>query len=110
MHKFLVSKLHYFGIRNHTLNWIGTFLSNRTQTTIANGVNSSCVEVTSVMPQGSVLGPTLFLLYANDINHSYCISNEAFADDSALYTNIFNEDDHVILQNDLDIISSWAEK
>ena len=54
-HKFILSKLHYYGIRNNTLSWIlswiGTFLSNRTQTTVINGVHSSYVEVTSGVPQ-----------------------------------------------------------
>ena len=49
-HKFLLSKLHYYGIKNHTLSWIGAFLSNRTQTTVVNGVHSSYVEVTSGVP------------------------------------------------------------
>ena len=48
--KFLLSKLHYYGIRNHTLRWIGAFLPNRTQATVVNGVHSSYVEVTSGVP------------------------------------------------------------
>ena len=49
-HKFILSKLHYYGIRNHTLSWIGVFLSSHTQTAVVNGVNSSYVEVTSGVP------------------------------------------------------------
>ena len=109
-HKFIISKLHYYGIRNHTLSWIGAFLSNRTQTTVVNGVHSSYVEVTYGVPQGSVLGPMLFLLYINDINNAITFQIKLFADDSVLYRNIRNQNDQLILQNDLDTISSWAEK
>ena len=99
---------HYYGIRNHTLSWIGAFLSNRTQTTVVNGVHSSYVEVASGVPQGSVLGPMLFLLYINDINNAIKSQIKLFADDSVLYRNTRNQNDQVILQNDLDTISSWA--
>ena len=101
-HKFILSKLHHYGIRNHTLSWIGAFLSNCTQTTVVNGVHSSYVEVTSGVPQGSVLGPMLFLLYINDINNAIKSQIKLFADDSVLYRNIRNENEQVILQNDLD--------
>ena len=107
---FLYAYLHYYGIRNHTLSRIGAFLSSRTQTTVVNGVNSSYVEVTSGVPQGSVLGPMLFLLYINDINNAIKSQIKLFADDSVLYRNIRSQNYQVILQNDLDTIYSWAEK
>ena len=107
-HKLLLSKLHCYGIRNHTLSWISAFLSNRTQTTVVNGVHCSYVEVTSGVPQGSVLGPMLFLSYINDINNAIKSQIKLFADDSVLYRNIRNQNDQVILQNDLDTISSLA--
>ena len=97
-HKYLLSKLHYYGIKNHTLSWIGAFISNRTQTTVVNGVHSSYVEVTSGVPQGSVLGPMLFLLYINDINNAITSQIKLFADDSVLHRNIRNQNDQVILQ------------
>ena len=87
-HKFILSKLHYYGIRNHTLSWIGTFLSNRIRTTVVNGVHSSYVEVTCGVPQGSVLGPMLFLLYINDINNAITSQIKLFANDSVQYRNI----------------------
>ena len=62
------------------------------------------------MPQASVLRPMLFLLYINDINNAITSQIKPFADDSVLYRNICNQNDQVILQNDLDTISSWAEK
>ena len=68
------------------------------------------VEVASGVPQGSVLGPMLFLLYINDINNAIKSQIKLFADDSVLYRNIRSQNDQVILQNDLDTISSWAEK
>ena len=109
-HRFILSKLHYYGIRNHTLSWIGAFLSNRTQTTVVNGVHSSYVEVTSGVPQGSLLGQMQFLLHINDINNAIKSQINLFADHSVLHRNIHNQNDQVILQNDLDTISSWAEK
>ena len=109
-HKFILFKLHYYGIRNHTLSWIGAFLSNRTQTTVVNGVHSSYVEVTSGVPQGSVLVQMLFLFYVSDINNAITSQIKLFANDSVLYRNIHDQNDQVILQNDLDTISSWAEK
>ena len=84
-YKFILSRLHYYGIRNHTLSWIGAFLSNCTQFTVVNGVHSSYVEVTSGVPQGSVLGPMLFLLYINDINNAIRSQINLFYDDSVLY-------------------------
>ena len=105
-HKFLLSKLHYYGIINHTISSIGTFISNHTQTTVVNGVHSSYVDVSSGVPQGSVLGPMLLLLYINDINNAITSQIKLFADDSVLYRNNRNQNNHVILQNNLDTISS----
>ena len=107
---YFLSKLHHYDIANHTLSWIGAFVSNRTQTTVVNGVHSSYVEVTSGVPQGSVLGQMLFLLYINDINNAITSQIKLFANDCVQHRNIRNQNDQVILQNDLDTISSWAEK
>ena len=97
-HRFILSKLHYNGIRNHTLSWVGAFLSIRTQTTVVNGANSSYVEVTTGVPQGSVLGPLLFLLYVNDINNAITSQIKLLADDSVLNRNISNQNEKVTRQ------------
>ena len=97
-HKFILSKLRCYGIRNRTLSWIGAFLSNRTQTTVANGVHSSYVDDTSGVPQGSVIGPILFPLYINDINNAITSQIKLIDDDSVLYINIHIQNDHLFLK------------
>ena len=89
---------------DHTLSWIGAFLSNRTQTTVVNSVHSSYVEVTSGVPQGSVLGPMLLLSYLNDINNAITSQINLTADNSVLYIKICNKNNHPILRNNLDTI------
>ena len=82
----------------------------RKQKKYASLTHSSYVEITFGVPQGSVLGPMLFLLYINYINNAITSQIKLLADDSVLYRNIRNKNDQVILQNDPDTISSWAEK
>ena len=88
-HKFLLSMLHKYGIRNHTFSSIGAFLSNRTQTTVFNGVHSSYVEVASGVPQASVLGPMLLLLHINDINFNLFVFPNYMFTSLLFFLNIF---------------------
>ena len=84
-HEKLILKLHQNGIRGDTLNWIKDFLDNRKQTVVINGINSDEVPVSSGVPQGSVLGPILFLAYINDLPEQVKSRVRLFADDTAMY-------------------------
>ena len=85
-HQRLLYKLKFYGIKNQTLTWISAFLSNRTQTVVLDGESSDIAPVTSGVPQGTVLGPVLFLVYINDLSE-YMKSSQLrlFADDSIIY-------------------------
>ena len=109
-HSKLIEKLRYYGIRGPMLNWTKAFLTGRSQKVSVNGVHSSPIQVTSGVPQGSVLGPTLFLLYINDINNQVNSNVRLFADDSLLYRPIWSLKDHEILQKDLETLSARANK
>ena len=81
----LISKLQAYGIKGDLLKWISNFLIGRQQEVILNGSSSQWIDVTSGVPQGSVLGPLLFLLYVNGITDGIQSTLEMFADDSKLY-------------------------
>ena len=97
-HRKLVLKLEQHGISGSLLNWIRDYLSNRRQCVVVNGVASSYLNFTSGVPQGSILGPLLFLIYVNDLsdaaNHSIV---PMFADDSKCYREITKLQDRKLL-------------
>ena len=99
----------YYGIRNGTLNWITEFLRGRQQQVVVDGETSEPAEVTSGVPQGTVLGPTLFLIYINDIADNINSTIRLFADDSVVYRQINSPDDHRILQEDLQKLVEWSK-
>ena len=109
-HKRLLYKLKYYGISNNTLNWIQDFLSLRTQTVILEGTHSDKIQLTSGVPQGTVLGPILFFIYINDFNEYLTHSTlRLFADDSIIYREIRSPSDTHKLQHDLDAAAKWEQ-
>ena len=109
-HQRLISKLRYYGIQGSTLNWIAAYLAGRTQQVAVEGVLSSPAPVTSGVPQGTVLGPLLFLLFINDMPDAVKNSKvRLFADDSLLYRSIKTKGDQALLQRDLDALAEWEK-
>ena len=109
-HSKLLWKLHQYGIRGHVLDWVRAFLWSRSQRVVIDGEESGSIPVTSGVPQGSVLGPILFLIYINDLSNEVCSQVWLFADDTALYLTSKSEDDSSTLQNDLNILSAWETR
>ena len=108
-HKRLCSKLAHYGIRGALLTWINDFLTGRTQRVTVNGCISDDTRVTSGVPQGTVLAPLLFLVYINDLPKNIVSSVKLYADDVLIYRTINSEQDHMILQQDLNMLQKWAD-
>ena len=87
-HKRLLAKLQHYKIDNHVWAWIQSWLTQRTQSVVVDGASSQPVSVLSGVPQGTVLGPLMFLLYINDIAAGISSSLRLFADDCLLYRTI----------------------
>ena len=96
--------------RTYVLSLIQAFLGSRSQRVVIDGEESESIPVTSGVPQGSVLGPILFLVYINDLPEEVCSQVRLFADDTALYLTMEGKDDSKALQNDLDILSIWETR
>ena len=107
-HNKLIHKLKAHRVDMLTVEWIEAFLSNISQIVVHDGTSSDSVPVTSGVPQGSVLGPALFLLYINDLPDTIDSQVRLFADDTVLYRPIKSDTDHHRLQTDLDKLSEWA--
>lgn len=109
-HIRLLKKLQGYGVRAKVLKWIREFLTNRQQQVVVGGSTSSWGSVASGVPQGSVLGPTLFTLYVNELPSMVTSTMKLFADDTKLYRMIQDPGDSQAIQEDLKLLSDWSDK
>ena len=105
----LCHKLRDLGISGKVGIWLHNFLTDRNQYIIANGVKSAKSKVKSGVPQGTVLGPILFLILINDINKGIDSHVSLFADDTRIVKGVKDETDVEKLQSDLDKLYQWQE-
>ena len=94
-------KLEHYGIQGSLQEWFKSFLTDQSQVVVGDGTTSTPVRVTSGIPQGTVLGPVLFLLYINDLADELKSTVKLFADDALMYCLIESELDSDSLQGDL---------
>ena len=111
-HKRLIYKTNKYGISGNVLGWISSFLNDRTQCVNINNVTSESAPVTSGIPQGSVLGPLLFVMYINDLPEVVDSKSFVFlfADDTKVFREINSEQDVNTLQKDIDNLLNWSNK
>ena len=111
-HTGLLFKLKLTGVNKQLISWIESYLSDRQQKVVSEGFSSTLQGIKAVVPQGSVLGPFLFLVYINDIVNDINNDIRLFADDTSLFVVV--ENDHTAaatsLTDDLNVISNWAKK
>ena len=110
-HRELLGKLECYGVEGEILAWTGDFLQGRTQSVLVDGIRSREEAVLSGVPQGTVYGPLLFLVYINDMAElvSPGTSIRLFADDTILYRVTDTLEDQIILQRDLQKLEKWAK-
>ena len=106
-HAKLLWKLHQYGIRGRAFGRIRAFLGNLSQSVVLDGEELESVPVTSGVPQSSVLGPILFLIYINDLPDLITSKVRLFADDTAVYLTVESPSDRQVLQKDLGTLSGW---
>ena len=109
-HSLLLHKIRHYGITGQVNNWIESFLTGRQQAVVVDGATSGFLDVESGVPQGSVLGPCLFLLYINDLPKDLTSTARLFADDTMCHSTISNHQDETDLQKDLNLLAKWENK
>ena len=110
-HKKLLQKLKKLGVQGKILSWIESWLKDRRQKVIVNGVKSSWKNVNSGVPQGSVLGPLLFVIYINDLDEATAgmKSTMKFADDTKVAHSIISDSDRAEFQTCIDQLLTWSK-
>ena len=109
-HKRLLGKLEGYGIDGNLYGWIQSFLEGRTQRVVVDGETSGPASVKSGVPQGSVLGPLLFLIFINDLAEHTTSTVRLFADDCVMYKSVKSVRDCQELQQDLIQLQAWQER
>ena len=111
LHEGLLHKLESLGIAGNLLKLFQNFLIDRQQRVVLNGQHSRWAPVLTVVPQGSILGPLLFLIYINDLPEKLESSVKLFADDTSLFSTVYTLSESAnLLNDDLKKISEWAFK
>ena len=104
-------KLRCNGIHGHLANFFRNYLSDRYQRVVLNGKESNWKNIESGVPQGSVLGPLLFLVFINDLPENLLSTMKLFADDSSIFTQVTDvTQTQTILERDLKTISEWGHQ
>ena len=109
-HNILLKKLSFYGVRNANLNWFRSYLSNRKQYISIDQGNTDMLTITCGVPQGSILGPLLFLIFVNDLTQATSLDPIMFADD----TNLFHSNKNIdtlfeIVNKELKNINTWFQ-
>ena len=112
-HKNILEKLSRIGFPPNILSWLCSYLSDRKQYVLVNGEHSTSTLVCSGVPQGSVLGPLLFLLYTNDLTNLHLSQKSTlslYADDMLLYKPITSDISYVEMQQDINCLFQWSQE
>ena len=110
-HVGLIHKMNAYGIRGNLLNWFKNYLYERKQKVVNKNYSSSLSDLYAGVPQGSVLGPLLFLIYINDIGENLLSLTRLFADDTSLgYSSKNKIEIENVINNDLNQLNIWSQK
>ena len=106
----MLNKLITLNLNPFLLRWIANYLTARHQHVVVDGEKSTAAKVVSGVPQGSVLGPLLFLIYINGINNISLSSGVTFADDVCIYRSINCPSDYEYVQDDISTVEQWSRE